>query len=79
MDAKIVTALRKNNLRALHVAIMDDQCAWLNREVCNRNFTGECAHHPRPAEESITATLPGAWMLATNDLDSLADWFAIHS
>ena len=25
------------------------------------------------------ATLPGEWMLRSNDLDSLADWFMIHT
>ena len=27
----------------------------------------------------IVESLPSAWMLRTNDLDSLADWFKIHS
>lgn len=46
-------------------------CAWLNTEVCNRNFPGECPEHPRPVPSvelvDLAYALQGRYLVRITD------------
>lgn len=51
--------------------VPSDQCAWLNTEVCNRNFPGQCEDHPRPVRSFELTDL--AYALQGRYLGRIAD------
>lgn len=75
----LLANLDRNCLGALQMAIYETNNGVTLRKETDGWGTGRrTVNQGIKDRKAARATSPGAWMLKSNDLDSLADWFMIR-